>query len=1474
VRSGHTVTRIVISLLFSFSLILFSTVVSAINIERFEKYTIDDGLSQNTITSIHCDSKGFLWIGTMNGLNRFDGYNFKVFQSSVENPKILTHNRVISIWEDEREFLWFETYDGYYHYYNPRSEAFETLPKYQINLEEKYSRINYFKQYSKDELWLGASNSGVYRLTYNSLNDTYDVQQFLSRGNYSISNNNIRFIESDSDGNLYIGSQNGLNILRKADNQNGSFYFQHYFAHMHFTAATAVGDEIWMGTELNGIIVYSNVDKTFKNIFTPENNDNNNAILNLKVSSMGNVIVGGANLSIYYPEEDNWRYIELEGEQVEKIYEDRQGLLWVTTEKFGVKQIDQTTGDLEHYDLTPPDYKYLSDKERPYFYEDSDDNFWICVHGGGLASYDRDEKSFQFFRSDPSESKSISSNTVMCITEDKNGTLWVGTGLQGGINKVVLKNPAFRSIAFNEQYDDYMENIVRAVYEDSNNNLWVASKGGEIKIYDEDYNEIKPTIKYPFTPRGGLMFNVYAIFQDSRGYIWLGSKGVGIAVSETPITATTDYSKIKFIRYQHDSSDALSLCDDNIYSFDEDDQGFVWIGTYGRGLSRVSFSRGVNDLSFANINTSNSNLSNDLVRDVKIDSDNNLWVATTFGLNKLSSEKLKLENFDFECFYRELNNPYSITYNDVVHIFEDSAHNMWFGTFGVGVNRLESDSVFASYSSIDGLCNNEVFGIVEDNSGSMWFSTERGLSRFDPYIDSFENYTKSNSLGSNIFSENTCEIRKNGELVFGGNDGFEVIDPTKVLLKKMSFDVVFTNFQLFNNDVKVNAEASPLSQSITYTENIELAYNQSSFSLEYTTLNYLDESRVQYAYFLDNFDDSWNSVGAQRKATYTNLPPGEYTFKIKAALWDGNWDENESILNITIHPPWWQTNTAYIIYLIVFALSIFLVSRGVIRNSAFRTELKIEKAVNEVKLKFFTNVSHEIRTPLTLILGPVEDMLADESLPLRYRSTLSLVQKNGKRMLYLLNQLLDFRKVQNNKMILKVQCINLVVFTSEIFQNFKIQAAHKNIDFEFNADDEILSVWADPHRLDSVIFNLLSNAFKFTPSGGKVLVAVGKNTSDDSFYIRIVDGGAGIKSKDIPLLFNRYTVMSNDANGQSTGIGLNLSNEIVKLHGGVINIKSSPGKGSEFEIILKNGNDHFKDTDHLICDDKAAYSFSNNCLQEVSDDNTQIGARPFSALNATDKPAILVVEDNLQIVNYIADALSESASIISASDGEAGFEMAKEKSPDLIISDIMMPGIDGIEMTRKLKDEYDTCHIPIVLLTAKSSVGDQVEGIESGAEAYIVKPFNMQVLISTIANLLEQRKIILQKYTGKSEVEISDVKLTSRDKIFLEDIVKYIEENYDDSGLTIAKLVEHSCVSRTVFYNKIKSLTGLSPIELLRQIKLKIAAQMLANGYNVNETAFKIGFSDSRYFSKQFKEQFGITPSKYKKQYQNSVENV
>lgn len=1432
------------------------------NVFRFEHIGTEQGLSQNTGSSILFDSKGFMWIGTMNGLNRYDGYEFRIFKGQSESGRNFTNNRVTRLWEDRKGFIWAETYDGYYHYFNPETEVFSTIPDYAENVSKNF-RIYSFLQYDDETIILG-SNSGIFMLYYDPDKGQYISIQYPDKGNHPLSNNNVRFVIADKDRNVWIGTARGINFLSNNDILKRSAAFQHLFVNASFTSVCEDDLKIWFGTEEQGIIVYERKTGKYNHLsrqnqpFFPSDN-----VCMLSHTTGGNHIVGftGGTVLISARERGAWKPVAFHGKRLGGVYEDRNGQLWLTAPEFGVTRVDPTTFRSKYYLLTPVGMSHLTDLERPQFFEDRHNNLWIGLHGGGLAQYNRQDDTFRFYRNDPGNPNSISSNIIHSIAEDNTGQMWLGTGqFLGGVEKVILENKAFRHILPEGEFAEMTDNVVRCIMEDRNNILWVATKGGRIYLYDSMLVRHHIFESLPGVGPESFRNSTYAMFHDAKGYIWIGTKGDGLSVSEKPVTGKTNYSTIKFRRFRSNPTDTNTLGSNNIYSICQDKSGNIWVGTYGNGLTLIT---DPNDkkVSFSRITQQNSNLSSNLVRNIIIDKKGNLWVATTLGLNMLEKSAIDSSKYQFTTFFRNPDSINALSYNDIVHLYEDSKGRIWLGTFGAGtdlIEKTENGFSFRHFTTENGLSSDVIFGILQDKSGFIWLSTENGISRLDPESGNASIYNTYNGLYFGNFSENTCFRRSDLSLCFGGFRGFEVIDPEYLIPDHTEPRIELTSFQLFNKEVPVNQSGSPLSRNISFTDHINLKNNQSSFSISFSALDFIDPLKINYIYMLENFEDDWNSAGNQHKATYTNLSPGKYIFRVKSVKSNESSGSDERILTIRIRPPWWATVPAYILYVALATVISLSIYKTASRLSRYRNELLIEKKVNELKLQFFTNISHEIRTPLTLIISPIEDILSTHGISSRNRTLMEIIHKNAKRMLQLTTQLLDFRKIQNNRMILKIGQIDIVSFSRDIYENFIPLARHKDISYDFESDIESLFIYGDPSKLDTVIYNIISNAIKFTNPGKRITVKLADQPGSSYFDISVTDEGPGIPEKNLSDIFTRYTILSNQ-DFAGTGIGLSLAYELARLHKGDIIISSVVGEGSTFTVRLPKGKPDYgdnaifqtepEDTGSLIM--KHHVNFAGETPEETTETPVDQGK----------KQVLLIVEDNTEILNYISQALRSAFTCIGAKNGEEGLHLAGTMNPDVIITDIMMPGMDGIEMTRRLKDEFTTSHIPVIMLTSKTAMNDQIAGIETGAEAYIVKPFRMEYLRAVTRTLLNQRANVVSRLLGQKSVEVGEVKVASRDEEFLKKVVRYVEENYEND-FSIDMIAVECCVGRTVFYNKIKGLTGLGPLEFVRKVKLTIASQLLDKGYNVSEAAYKTGFSDVKYFSRQFKALFGVPPSR------------
>lgn len=1451
----------ILFILFSFHFILSA----GQEILRFEHFNTSRGLSQNTVTSILSDSKGFLWVGTNNGLNRYDGNKFRVFVNEENGTQNFTHNRVVHLWEDAKGFIWFETHDGHYHYFDPVREVFTSLSSYFSDDESYHTLFSDFLQYSDNEIWIATRAKGVFQLKFDTKTHSYKIYSFTSRGFQSVSNDRVNFIHKDGNKNLWMGTERGLTFIQHNGKKSEEFRFEHLFIDHTFTSVIETTKELWFGTDDSGVLVFQKGAQlyTYINQHTTKGLKSNQFSA-LHITKTGVIFASFVDGGMQYFNSNlnRWFPISIYGNYVSSIYEDAYNKLWVTTEEFGVTCVDVKFGNTQHFSFIDAKKGTVPDEERHVFYEDSKNNLWVGTHEGGLNLFHRDTQKFIHFRNDPNDPNSISSNIVLSIAEDHSGQLWVGTGqFQGGLERIVLRESAFEHITPTDENNHISDNIVRSVYEDELSRIWMGTKAGKLHVFENN----KPLVTFDrFLTQNGVLtgVNVYSMITDKEGYLWIGSKGRGVLVSNMPLGSYRQLEQITFINYQPIENDSTSLSHINVYSLEEDIYGNIWVGTYGNGINRV-IKESDGSRSFQRITAENSGLSSDLVRNLLSDSNGRLWIATGHGLNLI--ERIpKPKNSTLVRTFFSGHDEHSLSLNDIIHLYEDSRGAIWLATYGGGVNRLDSltqeNATFSRFNQMSGISNNVVYGILEDLDGYMWFSTENGLNRINTSNLTIEVFNSNNGLRFNSFSENTCYRSVSGQLYFGGFLGVEVVSPDRIRIPHFSKRVELTDFQLFNKEVQIG-DGSPLIQGISYTNSMVLTHSQNSFSFEFSSMDYMDTEKTQYAYQLENFDKEWNYVNNQRKASYTNLAPGHYTFRVKSTNRNGEWMNEERTLSLEILPPWYKTTWAFILYSGLVLLLFYAIFLAISKINRYRNDLNIERRVNEEKLRFFTNISHEIRTPLTLIIGPIEDLLRKITLDNSDKTKLEIIARNGRRMLQLTTQLLDFRKIQNNKMNLKVNEFNMVEFARNIYESFVPLANHKNIDYQFDFTKEELLVWGDPSKLDTVIYNLISNALKFTDANKKVSVSVQESKDIDGIDVIVRDQGRGIKNDDLAQLFGRYTILSGEELA-GTGIGLSLAFELTRLHDGNIVVDSQVNEGSTFILRLKSGKSHFLDHDNIIWNDEVTTdTILQDSLSATLSSDEQFDSEIIEEVDS-DQPLVLVVEDNHEIGEYICRSLSPDFSSCLASNGQEALDLLKTRTPYLIISDVMMPVMDGLELTRRVREDFSTSHIPIILLTSKSSMEDQIAGVEHGADMYITKPFNSGFLKASAKNIFEQRSNLISKFQDNRTIDPATLKVNSKDEEFLQKLISFVEENYSEE-FTIENLADEMCVSRTVFYNKVKGLTGLSPVEFVRQLKLKIAAHFIIQGYNVSEAAMKVGFTDTRYFSRQFKAFFGHLPSKH-----------
>ncbi|MDF1548914.1 MAG: response regulator, partial [Bacteroidales bacterium] len=919
-----------------------------------------------------------------------------------------------------------------------------------------------------------------------------------------------------------------------------------------------------------------------------------------------------------------------------------------------------------------------------------------------------------------------------------------------------------------------------------------------------------------------------------------------------------------------------------VVDFSEDINGDLWIATNGDGL--LHFNHRNNQLTTYSTkeNINNTSICHDWLTTLYLDSKGDLWIGSFWGLSRFDIEKKIFKNYSYDP-----SNIRSISDNIIYSIAEDRLGNIWVGT-SEGLNLLGANTEsFIHYSVEQGLPNQVINSILVDDKNNIWLATNNGLSKFNHQTKEFINFFYQDGLVSNEFIHNSKFKSSKGELFFGSVFGFNAFYPDSIKVKDFFPHVIITDFKIFNESVPIKKLSDGrvlLKKAISETEEISLDYYDNSFSFDFIAIDYVLPEKINYACKMEGFEESWNFLDYKRRfITYTNLNPGDYTFLVKASSRKNEWGNNITRINIHIRPPIWQTGWAYSVYIVVFMGIIILLWKINDDRITEKNQVRIERIkqaqdekLNQAKLEFFTNISHEFRTPLTLIIGPIENLLANEKLNKNIRKTLSMMSRNAHRLLRLVNQLLDLRKIEKNKLKLEACKSDILFFAEEIFQSFQELARRKNIQFEFEKNDLNIDVYFDSDKLDKILFNLLSNAFKFTPDNRLIRLIIQKNnTVSDIFpdgFVQIIveDNGVGMSQDTMNKIFDRFYQYSESAGSvqKGTGIGLSLTKSLVELHHGQIKVESSRANGSKFSVLLPLGRKHFNDNEIIEETINNAKEIQHQPMVLKEFENDSLEPSETSSIDES-APLILIVEDNADVRTYIKEGLRGLYRIVEAENGKEAVKLTYDLMPDLIISDVMMPEMDGITLCKKLKTELVSCHIPVILLTARSSIEHRIEGLETGADSYIPKPFNPKHLLVRVKKLLELRQTLKEKYKSSAEFEPIEMAVTSADEKFMKKAIETIKNQISDPELSVESLGKEIGMSRGHLHRKLKALLGQTPSEFIKTIRLKQAAHLLANeDIPVSEITDLVGFSSPSYFAICFNKMYGLTPTQYKEKYQ------
>jgi signal transduction histidine kinase/DNA-binding response OmpR family regulator len=977
-----------------------------------------------------------------------------------------------------------------------------------------------------------------------------------------------------------------------------------------------------------------------------------------------------------------------------------------------------------------------------------------------------------------------------------------------------------------------------------------------------------------------------ALCEDSHGVLWIGTAN-GLAKLKQ--------DRKNFTCYYPDSNNPRGLKSAWIQSIcpDPQDKNVLWLGTIGAGIAKFSITEET-FIHFLHEPDRPNSLSNNYINIIYADpnsADNILWIGTnSAGLNRFDVGKRAFKTYEHSD-----SDPRSISDNYIWCIYKDHAGQLWIGTDAGGLNRFDVNrDEFVHFTERDGLANNSVMGILEDDSGCLWLSTLKGLSRFNPQTGQFRNYNKSDGLQDNEFYSFSYLKTRDGHMFFGGINGFNLFHPDRLEENKRIPRTVLTRFQIYNETIKPGKK-SPLTKTISEEREIILAHQQDVFTFEFSALDFTIPQKNKYAYQMEDINRDWiYSVANRRFVTYTKLPPGKYIFHVKGSNNDGIWDEEGTSIAIEILPPWWLSDLAYLVYLLIVIVFVvsgwrFKTKRLQLKHQVELDHLETEKLreIDRVKSNFFANISHEFRTPLTLIIGPLERWLSVTTDREKKRD-METMRRNAKRLEKLINQLLDLSKLDAGKIDLKYSSENIIMFIKGILMSFAPLADQKHIDLNLHTLEERIEVYIDPDKIEKIVSNLLSNALKFTPDGGEITVAINiiskysspissgekvpflpaREEPGECLEIAITNTGSGIPSAQINKIFDRFFQADNSKSLylDGSGIGLALAKELVELHHGAIHAKCETSDDQTltiFTIHLPLGRDHLADDEIIDKSDYKLALYNEDDLEETSD-NRPADSWDTDSLSGT-KPVVCVIEDNRDVQSYLGRSLAGEFNVCTANDGVEGFQICTTKIPDLVISDVMMPKMDGFELCEKLKSDERTSHIPVILLTARAADKDKINGLGKKADDYITKPFNTGELLIRIKNLIEQRRLLRERFRLEAIPGWKNTELNSPDRRFLNRILNILNENISDPDFNTSEFSRQAALSRVQLYRKLQALTNLSTSEFLRTHRLNHAAELLKkdNGKNIAQVAYESGFKSPAYFAVCFRQQFKISPSEY-----------
>lgn len=1294
----------------------------------FRHFSVEDGLSSNSVRAIMQDKYGFMWLGTDDGLNRYDGTTIKVYNLNPQGS-----NDYISSLYDTTDNIWVGTEGGVY-IFDYETESFELFKVLTAQGGSIKSNVNHIAEDRDGNLWFSTVGQGIFK--------------------YNISKHYLEHYE--------FKDANGLMASVLVDSEN----------------------QIWAVTNWGSPTV-SKLNKA-ENKFEP------------------------------FP-------ITYEAGQYDSnslvMLEDSEHALWLGTWECGLQKIDRYTGKAITY-LHPSEGKGATHIHSLMEYAPHQ---LLIGSDDGLLLFNTLTCEHQLFTEDETNPYSLSNRFVYPIVKDREGGIWVGT-YYGGVNYLSPNTGQFECFAHSRFYNSVNGTVIGRFCEDSSGYIWIASDDGGLSRFAPKDKQF--THYMPDEHRNSLSYhNVHALCMDDDD-LWIGTYTGGVNVLNTK-TGT-------FRVYTTKGGDLTTLDGTSSYAIFRDREKRIWVTS----MAGINLYNREED-NFIRVKDLES-----LTIDIDQDADGNIWFSTQGkGLFKYNPDKKTWKNYVYS------NTPGALVNDQVNCVLIDGNGNMWVGTMN-GLCKYDAGEDRFEAIPLD-IPSRNICGIVEDQH-VLWLTTTKGLVRYAPG-ESCQVFTRSDGLQSEQFLPNAALKASDGKIYVGSVNGFNAFYPYQIKMNKVLPPVVITGLEIFNKEIRIGDKKLP--KALNWMAELDLSYKDHVFSLLYASLSYCTPEKNQYAYKLEGFDKDWNYVGSQNKATYTNLPAGTYVFKVKATNNDGIWSNQEASLKITIHPPFYWSTASKILYFIWVCIALtffirFLLKRTEKKHTAEINQLNVskEKEVHEAKIKFFTMIAHEIRTPVSLIIGPLEKIMKSSiPMPAVLRDDLNIIDRNSQRLLFLVNQLLDFRKVEQEGITMRYASQNIRQLLQAVCERFKPFITQHGAHLEVEYPDADFTAMVDSEAITKTISNLLTNASKYTKD--KVVLSCIVQPEQHTFVVKVTDNGIGISKEDRKRIFKPFFQAMDNKPG--TGIGLSIVKSIVESHNGCIEVESEINKGSSFIVTLP-----IEQVGAEVQEGEAGVL--NPVIPE------DILSETLPVMSSKNKPLMLIVDDNEEMLNFLSSSFSAQYSILTAEDGMEALEKLKEHEVTLIVSDWMMPRMDGVEFCKALRADQSISHIPFILLTAKTDTNSKIEGMDCGADAYIEKPFSVQYLEACIKNLLDLRNLLRQKFSKMPLVPLNSIANNSMDNKFLTRINEIIEQNFSNSELSVDFLAEELCISRSGLFAKIKTLANVTPNELIQIVRLKKAAALLSeNKYRINEICYMVGFNNPSYFAKCFQKQFGIKPGEF-----------